>query len=92
MSEKQKVLTGMVQKFSERHGRPPEKIVVAPVALVALGLRKSIAPVWNDVPVECRLFRDGEVASRHDRSKVRSLGVFAKENRGRLQLAACDLL
>jgi len=82
----------MVEKFRQKHGHPPEKIVVAPVALVSLGLKKSVAPVWNDVPVECRLFKKEEVAARHEKTKVKSLGIFVKENRGRLQLAACDLL
>lgn len=82
----------MVEKFRQKHGHPPEKIVVAPVALVSLGLKKSVAPVWNDVPVECRLFKEEEVAARHEKAKVKNLGVFVKEKRGRLQLAACDLL
>jgi len=92
MSEKQKVLSLMVEKFREKHGRLPEKIVVAPVALVSLGLKKSVAPVWNDVPVECRLFKKDEVAARHEKAKVKSLGIFVKESRGQLRLAACDLL
>lgn len=91
MSEKQKVLTEMVDKFREKHGRPPLKIVVAPVALVALGLKKSVAPFWSGIPVECRLFDENEVASKHVKSKVRSLGIFVKENRGRMRLVACDL-
>lgn len=92
MSEKQKVLSQMVDKFRQKHGHPPEKIVVAPVALVSLGLKKSVAPVWHGVPVVCRLFDEAEVASKHEKAKVRNLGIFVKENRGRLQLAACDLL
>lgn len=91
MSEKQKVLTQMVEKFQQRHGRPPLKIVVAPVALVALGLKQSLAPFWNGIPVECRLFDQNEVASKHVKPKVRSLGVFVKEKRGRMRLVSCDL-
>lgn len=90
MSEKQKVLTQMVEKFREKHGKLPAKIVVAPVALVALGLKKSVSPFWNGIPVECRLFDDKEVASRNVK-QVQNLGVFVKENRGRMQLVACDL-
>lgn len=81
----------MVEKFQERHGRLPLKIVVAPVALVALGLKKSVSSTWNDIPVECRLFDESEVASKHVKAKVRSLGVFVKENRGRMRLVSCDL-
>lgn len=91
MNEKQKVLSQMVEKFRERHGKMPFKIVVAPVALVALGLKKSVAATWNEIPVECRLFEEKEVASKHVKSQVRSLGVFVKESRGRMRIVACDL-
>jgi len=91
MNEKTEVLTLMVRKFQEKHNRSPLRIVIAPVALVALGMKKSVAPTWNGIPVECRLFKDAEVASRYDRAKVSSLGIFVKENRGRMRLVACDL-
>jgi hypothetical protein len=81
----------MVEEFQRKHGKLPEKIVVAPVALMALGLKRSLAPTWEGVPVECRLFADKEVASDYEKAKVRSLGLFVKENRGRLRLVACDL-
>lgn len=81
----------MVEQFRQKHGRLPDKIVVAPVALVTLGIKKSVAPSWDGVPVECRLFREDEVASYYERAKVRSLGLFVKENRGRMRLVACDL-
>ena len=91
MIEKQKLLTQMVAKFLEKHGRPPLKIVVAPAALVALGLKQSLFPFWKGIPVECRLFDEKEVASKHVKAKVRYLGVFVKEDRGRMRLVACDL-
>jgi hypothetical protein len=91
MSEKEKVLTQMVAKFRERHDRLPARIVVAPVALIALGLKQSLTPVWDGIPVECRLFKEEEVASRHEKGDATILGVFAKEQRGRMVLAACDL-
>lgn len=81
----------MVKKFEAKHGKMPAKIVVAPVALVALGLKKSVSPLWEGVPVECRLFTESEAASKHERAKVKSLGVFVREKRGRMVLAACDL-
>lgn len=81
----------MVDKFHEKHGHPPLKIVVAPMALVALGLKKSVGPFWNGIPVECRHFDEKEVASKHVKTKVRYLGVFLKEDRGKLCLAHCDL-
>ena len=85
------ILTQMIDEFTLKHGRLPEKIVVAPVALLALGLKKSVSMSWSGVPVECRLFAECEVASKHNRHQAASLGVFAKENHGRLKLAFCDL-
>lgn len=90
MIENHKVLTQMIHKFSEKHGHPPVRIVVAPVALVALGLKKSVAPLWDGIPVECRHFGEEEVVSR-SHSPDLSLGIFVRENRGRMQLVACDL-
>jgi hypothetical protein len=81
----------MVEKFQEKHGRPPLRIVVAPLALVALGLKKSVAPFWDTIPVECRLFKDTEVASKHEKSKVKNLGLFVKESRGQMRIVSCDL-
>ena len=92
MNDKLKVLTLMVERFQQKHGRAPDKIVIAPVALVALGLKRSVSPIWNGVPVECRLFAEADVATRQHSAVAKSIGVFVKENRGRLQLAACDLL
>lgn len=91
MKEKKKILTEMVEKFRQKHNRVPDKIVVAPVALVVLGLRKSVSPTWDGVPVMCRLFDQEEVASKHEKAKVTSLGVFVKEKRGQMVLVACDL-
>jgi hypothetical protein len=89
-NQNQKILTQMVQRFSKKHGRPPARIVVAPVALVALGLKKSVSPLWEGIPVECRLFSQEEVTAKHD-DEVVTLGIFVKEKRGRLHLVACDL-
>lgn len=80
----------MVEKFEQKHGQKPQKIVIAPMALVTLGIKKSVAPIWAGVPVECRLFEDREVVRRGE-NKARSLGVFLKERRGKFVLAACDL-
>lgn len=44
----------MVEQFRAKHNRMPARIVVDPLALVSLGLRRSIAPFWNGIPVECR--------------------------------------
>jgi hypothetical protein len=82
----------MVERFRQKHNRLPARIVIAPVALIGLGLKKSVAPVWDGVPVECRLFTEEEVVPRHKKPQATSLGVFMKESRGTFRLAACDLL
>ena len=88
MSEQHsKILCEMLQKFRDKHGRSPEKIIVAPIALVGLAVKKSVTANWEGIPVECRLFRNEEVARRNDRAKVAYLGIFMKENRGRMVLA-----
>lgn len=89
---KPKILTLMVNKFQQKHNRKPAKIVIAPVALVTLGIRRQISPEWEGIPVECRLFQDNEVVRKHTKEPVQKLGVFVKENRGQLHLAACDLI
>lgn len=81
----------MLEHYQAKHGRKPDKIVIAPLALVGLAIKKSVATTWDGIPVECRLFKADEVASKNQKAKVVSLGVFMKENRGRMVLAACDL-
>ena len=51
---KEKLLTQMVRQFQERHQRPPSRIYVDPLAAVVLVARRSVAPVWNGIPVEFR--------------------------------------
>lgn len=92
MSDNKKVLSLMVDRFRDKHGHPPRKIIVAPLALISLGVKGSVAPTWEGIPVECRLFKDEEVASRHKNAQAVNLGVFAKETRGERRLASCDLL
>jgi hypothetical protein len=48
------LLKQTVQQYLSRHSRLPSKIVVDPLALVALGLKKSVTPRFNGIPVECR--------------------------------------
>ncbi len=90
MSERnQKVLSLMVEDFRALHGAMPKKITVAPVALVALSAKKSVAPTWQGIPVECRLFEASEVVKKGSPSTT--LGVFVRERRGITQLVACNL-
>lgn len=60
----------MVGQFQARHGKKPSKIIIDPLALVSLGLRKSVAPVWNGIPVECR-----EIAPVRPAGEPMALGV-----------------
>lgn len=43
-----------MEQFRARHSRLPEEIVVHPIALAALAIRRSVAPMWNGIPVKCR--------------------------------------
>lgn len=51
---KTKVLSQLVAQYQARHQRLPDEIVVHPVALAALALKQSVAPMWKGVPVRCR--------------------------------------
>jgi hypothetical protein len=88
---KEKILAKMVDQFYERHGRAPLKIVVSPLALVALGLRNGVKTFCHGVQVECRAFKDEEVLIKTNHVKARYLGIFLKEKKGRMTMAACDL-
>lgn len=67
---KPKVLTLLVNQFKERHQRLPDEIIIHPVALAALALKKSIAPLWNSIPVRCRVVKPSA------KSSTRKLGVI----------------
>lgn len=73
-SKQVKLLTKIIQQYATAHGnQPPKKVVVEPLALVALGLKQSVAPTWAGVPVECRDFGVDEVVERADGN---SIGVY----------------
>lgn len=78
----------MVEQFKASHqGKLPVKIVVEPLALTALALKKSIAPTWNGCPVECR--EDVSASETRKPGQGTALGVFVDARRG--QLVAVDL-
>jgi len=60
---KTKVLTLLVNQFIDRNKKLPEEIVVHPVALAALALKHSVAPLWNGIPVKCREIKPEATAS-----------------------------
>lgn len=81
------ILNQMVREFKKKHGRPPTKLTVAPVALALLALRRSVGVVCEGVPVECRLFDEHEVVPNGP-----NLGVFVYEtSKGQHELRAVDL-
>lgn len=50
----EKVLTLLVNQYKARHKCLPKQIVIHPVAVAALALKRSIAPTWSGIPVICR--------------------------------------
>lgn len=86
-SKNAKLLTKMIEQFAQAHqGKKPVKIVVEPLALVALGLKQSVAPSWGGVPVECRDFSENEVVKAPNGN---SLGVSLDTRES--QIVACSL-
>lgn len=84
-----KVLTKMVEQFKATHqGKLPEKIVVEPLALTSLALKRSIAPMWNGCAVESR--DDVKASETRKPGEGTALGVFVDARRG--QLVAVDLV
>ena len=79
----------MVSQFQAKHKRLPSRIVVDPLALVALGLRRSVAPIWNGIPVECR-----DISPEAPKSTPTALGVCVQtdpRNKAEAYLQAFDL-
>lgn len=70
----ERLLTKYVKHFRDRHHRPPDEIVVTPLALAALAVKKTVAARWNNVPVRC-----AEIESAGS-GPVRRLGVDVAEN------------
>jgi len=44
----------MVEQYQKRHKCLPKKIVMTPLAMVGMAVKRTAAPLWNGVPVECR--------------------------------------
>jgi hypothetical protein len=82
------LLSKLIKQFKEAHGGAlPDRIVVEPVALVALGIKKSVAPVWQGLKVECREIDRKEVVKPGQGTR---LGVLL-DTKGS-QVVACDLI
>ena len=74
----------MVDQFQQTHAQAPKEIVVAPVALIALGIKGSLAPFWDNIPVRCQLFDEAEVVQPGEGTRM---GVFVYKG----DLRSCDL-
>lgn len=82
------LLSKLLNQFKKAHGGAlPERIVVEPIALVALGIKRSVAPFWKGVPVECREMEQAEVAKPGQGTR---LGVLLDTKTN--QIVACDLI
>ena len=84
-----KLLSQMVDQFRARHNRLPSRIVIDPLALVSLGLRRSVAPFWSGIPVECR-----DISPEPPKSTPTALGVCVQvnpKNKAEAYLQAFDL-
>jgi hypothetical protein len=86
-SKNDKMLTKMLAQFQQAHGGAmPLRIVVEPIALVALGIKKSCSATWSGVPVMSREIEQSEVRKP---GKGTSLAVILDTKTS--QLVATDL-
>ena len=85
----QGILSQMVRQFEARHSRPPQKIVIAPLACLALAIKQNLTPVLQGIAVECRDIQESEATA--DRSRAKSLAVFIIPEDQSGRLVACDL-
>jgi len=85
----EKVLSQLLNQFEAKHKRRPARIVVTPLAALALAVKRSLRPIWQDIPVECREIDETE-ATNVD-AEVRSLAVFVLPEDRTARLVACDL-
>lgn len=83
------VLSLMVSQFQQRHKRQPERVILAPLACLALAVKGSLAPTWMGIPVICRDIAEQEATQ--DRSLAKSLGVFVLPEDTTGRLVSCDL-
>jgi len=88
MIVRRKLLTQMVEQFRNRHARMPEKIVLHPLALPVLALRRSVAAVWAGIPVEIKEIDTSRLTKDED---ARYLGVALDADAQKAQLVAFDL-
>jgi hypothetical protein len=82
-----KILSQLIEQYQTKNQVKPDRIVIAPVALVALGCKRSVMTSWEGIPVECRLFDESEVVMQGPK-----LGVFVqKDGDTDMAIRACEL-
>lgn len=83
------LLSQMIGQFEQRHHRQPKKVVVAPLACLALAIKGSLAPMWMGIPVECREMKEEEAT--REASQAQSLAVFVLPEDRTGRVVCCDL-
>lgn len=73
---KKKLLTQMVEQYHLKHQRKPIRIVVTPAALLALAIKRTVAPLWAGIPLECREIDITEVAQSGPKLGIDIQGEF----------------
>lgn len=84
-----KVLSQMLKQFEQRHNRKPLRIVVTPLAVLALTIKRSLAPTWEGIPVESRELKETEATDLP--SEAKGLAVFVLPEDRTARLVACDI-
>lgn len=84
-----KILTLLLDQFRQKHRHDPKKVIVSPLAMAALSLRRSVAPVWSGLPVECHEFDETHIAQAADEAVCLGIDLYTAQNK--CWLAACDL-
>ena len=79
------LLNQFLQQYRQKHQSSPRAIVVTPAACLALGIKDSLTPRIEGVPVVCRMFDEKEVVESGP-----VLGVFCRQNE-QIELRSCDL-
>jgi hypothetical protein len=85
----QGILSQMVRQFEARHNRQPQRIVIAPLACLALAIKHDLTPTLRGIAIECRDIQESEATADH--SLVKSLAVFIIPEDRSGRLVACDL-
>lgn len=88
-TEKSTFLSSALNQFKKRHNRVPQKVVVTPMALLVLAIKRNAATHWDGVPLVCRQIDEKEATDNV--AEARSLGVVMMPQGTQAHLACCDL-